>query len=98
MQIQVATFKQYFPTVPYAVHTNENIEKCLTVIIIILKKNNNNNQTKNDNDNNNEDNNNSNNKIIILIRHFLLEHSLGLSNSNYENVKRAISRGAAWGS
>lgn len=36
--------------------------------------------------------------IIILIRHFLLEHSLGLSNSNYENVKRAISRGAAWGS
>lgn len=97
MQIQVATFKQYFPTVPYAVHTNENIEKCLTVIIIILK-NNNNNQTKNDNDNNNEDNNNSNNKIIILTRHFLLEHSLGLSNSNYENVKRAISRGAAWGS
>lgn len=97
MQIQVATFKQYFPTVPYAVHTNENIEKCLTVIIIILK-NNYNNQTKNDNDNNNEDNNNSNNKIIILRRHFLLEHSLGLSNSNYENVKRAISRGAAWGS
>jgi len=36
--------------------------------------------------------------IIILIRHFMLEHSLGLSNSNYENVKQAISRGAAWGS
>lgn len=75
----------------------KTIEKYLTVIIIIILKNNNNNQKKNDNDNNNEDNNNSNNKIIIiLIRHFLLE--LGLSNSNYENVKRAISQGAAWGS